>query len=166
MTDANEYGVIDLASAAEFRSDVVVLKPPQGCSLLDEETYFDTLAVGPWLIDLEQCPKIRAVWRKKVRDQSLGYSIYTSLALVDLRRHLRKFALAEVAGQPKPVFFRYFDARVIRQFLVDGFDDGQRAQFLAPFQGLEVASGEGRGTLYFEPDMTVQADDRSVARKA
>ncbi|KIC47752.1 DUF4123 domain-containing protein [Tateyamaria sp. ANG-S1] len=152
MSSSHTYGVIDLASAVDFRSPVVALSPPKGCSLLDEETYFDTLAVGPWLIDLDLCPDIGAVWRKEVRDRSCGYTVFTDLALADLRRHLRKFALAELEDAPKPVFFRYFDARVIRTFLTGGFTDAQRAQFLAPFDGLEVAAADGTGTQYFEPD--------------
>lgn len=156
MSGSNTFGVIDLASAAELRSKVVRLSPPDGCSLLDARTYLDVVPVGPWLIDLDRCDELRRIWIKKVRNLEWGYTIHTSLDLTDLRRHLRKFALAEIEGEPKPVLFRYFDARIIRSFLLEVFEPQERQNFLAPMHSLEVRGADGNGTLVFEPEMPDQ----------
>ena len=152
MSQSGTFGVIDLALAAALRSKVISLKEPFGCSLLDADTYLDVVPVGPWLIDLDKCSDLRRIWMAQVRDVEWGYTIQTTLQLADLRRHLRKFALAEIEGQPKPVLFRYFDARIIRAFLLETFTPEERQKFLAPMQYLEVRGLEGQGTLGFEPE--------------
>lgn len=157
MSDARTFGVIDLASAVALRSKVVRLQPPQGCSLLDATTYLDVAPVGPWLIDLDACAELRRIWIKEVRNRELGYSISTALDLGDLRRHLRKFALAEVEGHPKPVLFRYFDARIMRTFLLDVFSPKERQSFLGPMHSLEVRGADRTGTLVFQPETEQQA---------
>ncbi len=156
MSSLGTFGVIDLASAVALRSKVVRLEPPNGCSLLDATTYLDVVPVGPWLIDLDRCSDLRRIWVKQVRNKELGYTITTSLDLADLRRHLRKFALAEVEGQPKPVLFRYFDARIIRTFLFEIFSPEERQNFLGPMHGLEVRGADSNGTLVFEPEAPLQ----------
>lgn len=159
MTQAGTFGVIDLASAVALRSKVVQIEPPFGCSLLDAQTYLDVVPVGPWLIDLDKCSDLRRIWIDQVRNVETGYTITTTLGLADLRRHLRKFALAEIEGQSKPVLFRYFDARIIRAFLLEIFTPEERQKFLAPMQHLEVSGLERKGTLVFEPeapDMALQ----------
>lgn len=161
------FGVIDLASAAPFRTKVVRLDPPLGCSLLDEAAFFDSVAVGPWLIDLEKCDDLACVWRDDIRDQELGYSVHTDLTLVDLRLHLRKFALANVEGHPKPLLFRYFDARIIRTFLDDVFSPDERQKFLAPMQSLEVKAADDHATLVFTPSQgTTAASLTPVVQRA
>ncbi|MFL4470125.1 DUF4123 domain-containing protein [Tateyamaria armeniaca] len=157
MTPTGTFGVIDLASAVPLRSKVVRLEPPMACSLLDASTYLDVVPVGPWLIDLDKCSELRRIWVKQVRNVEWGYTIRTSLNIADLRRHLRKFAMADVEGQPKPVLFRYFDARIIRAFLLEVFTPEERQSFLAPMHSLEVRGPDGNGTLVFEPDASDQA---------
>lgn len=152
MNQLNSFGVIDLASAVPLRSKVVSLSPPQACSLLDATTYLDVIPVGPWLIDLGQCDDLRRLWIKQVRNVEWGYTIHTSLDLTDLRRHLRKFALAEIEGEEKPMLFRYFDARIIRAFLLEVFTPEERQRFLAPLHSVEVRSADDNGTLVFQPD--------------
>lgn len=156
MTQMGTFGVIDLASAVPLRSKVVRLEPQLGCSLLDAKTYLDVVPVGPWLIDLGKCPDLRRIWIQEVRNADLGYTIHADLNLTDLRRHLRKFALAEVEGHPAPVLFRYFDARIIRAFLLEVFTPEERQSFLAPMHSLEVRGADGSGTLVFEPKRSDQ----------
>lgn len=160
MSEPATFGVIDLARAVSLRSKVVRLEPPQGCSLLDARTYLDVVPVGPWLVDLDNTPDLRRLWIKDVRNTERGYTITTHLGLADLRRHLRKFALAEVEGTPKPMLFRYFDARIIRAFLLETFSPEERQAFLAPMVTLEVRGADGQGTLVFQPD--VQQQERRV----
>ncbi|MEM1141381.1 MAG: DUF4123 domain-containing protein [Pseudomonadota bacterium] len=130
------FAVIDLARAVELRTPVTLLAPPLGRSLLEESAFADTVPVGPWLVDLDQCPEVRAVWQQRKPDSGWGYTFESELNFDQLRRHFRKFALVKIEGREHPVFFRYFDPLVLRAFLNDWGIAEQRSKFMAMISNL------------------------------
>lgn len=118
------YAVIDLAVCAQLRPVITRLKPP-GCETLFSRSLApELLEVGPWLVQLSKFPEIGRALTELGEDVPWGYFIFSIVDIVSLRHSLRKFNQVQIPNPPREVLFRYWDPRVMRQFL----------EFATPFQ--------------------------------
>jgi hypothetical protein len=66
----------------------------------------------------------------------------------EVRKHLRHFLLVDLDGQ-KPVYFRYYDPRVLRPFL-PSCTPQETAEFFGPIRSLSMESEGANAMLTFE----------------
>ena len=125
------FGLIDLASAVSLRMSVTRLPEPVALPLLDSKRFADLLPVGPWIVDLELAPSVYSNWRTSGLYRSWGVFLESDYDISALRSHFRKFNLVALDGSSRPVFFRYYDPRALRQFFRVATDE-QYSAFMTP----------------------------------
>lgn len=134
----NIFANFDLAAALPLRLPVSTLRQPDGEPLIDRDGFPELLAVGPWLVDLKRRPELSNIWQASGRWRNWGYTLRTEAELHELRFHLRKFNLIRIAGVASPVFFRNFDALVLRRFLLEVATDSQIDAFFGPIERISI----------------------------
>ena len=70
--------------------------------------------------------------------KSWGVFLTSDQPFQEVRKHLRHFLMVEIAGQ-KPVYFRFYDPRVLRPFL-PSCSPGELAQFFGPIDAFLMES--------------------------
>ena len=107
------YGVVDTARDPGLY-DLVMACPERDClfaGVIEEPLN----RAAPWLVDLTGDSPLKEAWRNKGWGQSWGILVRSDLPLERLRRHLRKFLLAQLPDGD-PVLFRFYDPRVWRLY--------------------------------------------------
>ncbi len=105
------YGIVDTARDPGLY-DLVMACPVRDClfaGVIEEPLN----RAAPWLVDLTGESPLKDIWRVKGWGQSWGILVRSALGLDDLRRHLRKFLLAQLP-EGDTVLFRFYDPRVWR----------------------------------------------------
>jgi hypothetical protein len=107
-------------------------------SLYEGNAAVDLALHAPYIVRLpEESPLLEKLacqaWGK-----SMGLYLTSRLPLEDVRHHLRHFLMAEIEGG-KPVYFRFYDPRVLRVYLPT-CTDAERREFFGP---IEVVLLEG-----------------------
>lgn len=107
------YGILDTA------------RDPQLYPLLVKSPHYDCLFAGkladplkrtaPYLVELTDDTPLKNIWRTEGWGKAWGILLKSSLELRDLRKHLRKFLLAQLPDG-NTVLFRYYDPRVWRTY--------------------------------------------------
>ncbi|MEM8059899.1 DUF4123 domain-containing protein [Morganella morganii] len=134
MTDPEIcYAVIDAASEPDVFSLLDEYNPP-ACCLYSEPLQPEMADLAPYLVE------VSADIRKwlDTRQTPWGIYLYSAVAMRELRHHLRKFTMVIIPGQEKPVFWRFYDPRNIREILAT-FDDWRLHTFLGPVTKLETS---------------------------
>ena len=134
------FAVVDLASAEALAATIGALQPPQAETLLSREMPAKLLQVGPWLVDLNRCPQVAAALAELGKTVPWGYYVHSDVDLLSLRRGLRRFNLVTMPGFERPVLFRYWDPRVLRDFIAVA-TPAQRRQFMEWIARIESADG-------------------------
>ena len=121
--------LIELLSASreEFRS------------LYEGNSAVDLALLAPYLVRL---PPQSLLLQRLVREgwgKSWGIYLTCGLPLADLRHHLRHFLMVDIEGG-NPVYFRFYDPRVLRVYLPTCADE-ERHQFFGPV-GVFLMEGE------------------------
>jgi hypothetical protein len=118
-------------SVEEYRS---LYEGPQGDALVRVAPYLVSLGTrDSWLLG-----------RLVEEGWGAGWGIYLgcSQPLRDLRRHLRKFLLVEAEGYEKPLYFRFYDPKVLRAAL-PALGRAQRKEFFGPIRRFLFEGGGG-----------------------
>ena len=107
------YGILDTA------------RDPKLYPLLIQSPLYDCLFAGklaepikrtaPYLVELTDDTPLKNIWRDEGWGKAWGLLVKSDLDLKDLRRHLRKFLLAQLPDG-EMVLFRFYDPRVWRQY--------------------------------------------------
>jgi hypothetical protein len=134
------YAVVDLATAESLRPALLPLRPPVAETLFQRDMPERILAVGPWLVNLGRAPDVAAALAGFRKGFPWGYYLHSDIEIMSLRHALRKFNLVELAGQRRPVLFRYWDPRVMRDFLQIA-TSAQKRQFTEWIARIESADG-------------------------
>lgn len=99
-------------------------------------------ASAPFLVRLD--PASALLERLVMEGWDLGWASYFTSAESerDLRRHFRRFLFVEAEGIPGRVYFRFYDPRVLRDFVAIA-TPMQRAELLGPIDRLVLPSEDG-----------------------
>jgi hypothetical protein len=103
-------------SAEEYLS---LYEGPQGAALAE---------VAPYLVKLPTGSKLLESLLAEGWGHSWGIYFTCPLTFLETRRHLRKFLMVEAEGQEGRLYFRFYDPRVLHQFLPT-CAPGQREEF-------------------------------------
>lgn len=117
MDEYNRFGLIDLAAAKPLRKRVMKLRPPRGDTLLSRSYMPLLLEVGPWIVDLNLNPEIDNLWRKIGWHANWGVVVFSKHDFKSVRLHFKKYNQIEMAEGFQQFFFRYYDPRVLREFI-------------------------------------------------
>lgn len=88
---------------------------------------------APYLVKLERDHPFTDTLIRKGWGDSWGIFLRSAAAFRDLRRHLRKFLMV-YNPELRPMYFRYYDPRVLRIFLPT-CDKAQINEFFGPVEG-------------------------------
>jgi Domain of unknown function (DUF4123) len=109
------YAVLDGASVPNLRPKIYNLRPEQVC-LYRGELKPDMAEIAPYLVRLE----LNSAFTKWVINDGWGkhWGIFavTRAELNPLRTHFRRFLMVH-DSDGKPLYFRYYDPRVLRVYL-------------------------------------------------
>lgn len=111
----NVYAVLDGASVPGLLDKLIEWEPAQEC-LYRGEIKPDLAEVAPYLVHLEPDTEFTAWVIQKGWGNHWGVFAVSEADLATVRRHLRTLLVVhDSAG--KPLYFRYYDPRVLRVYL-------------------------------------------------
>lgn len=109
------YAILDGASVAGLRMKLYEMKPPHYC-LFAGDLEPDMAEVAPYLVRLYPNTPFTDWVFQECCGNNWGIFVHSRRTLNDLRGHFR--ALVNVYDEKgAPMFFRYYDPRVLREFL-------------------------------------------------
>jgi len=101
-------------------------------SSLYTSTDTGTLASGPWLVHLPEGSKMYDTIVAQDPTRHTGIFLHSALPLAELKRHLRRFTMANIPdGGTAPVYFRFYDPRVLLD-MAAALDHANLARFMEP----------------------------------
>jgi hypothetical protein len=107
------YGIIDTARDEKLYS--LVKSSPVHVCLFAGDLEEPVEQAAPYLVQLTRDTPLKDIWRNEGWGQAWGILIRSDLGLMQLRKHLRKFLLAQLPDG-NTVFFRFYDPRVWRTY--------------------------------------------------
>ncbi len=119
-------------------------------SLYDGEKGRKLEAIAPHLVHLGADLRLLEVLVREGLGDSWGIFLVSSTEMLRLRRHLRKFLKVELEGQERPVFFRFYDPRALRDFLPIATKEQLGELFGEHIELLVVESEKGADTVQLE----------------
>lgn len=111
----NVFAVIDGAGMPDLLEVLYRFKPQFHC-LYRGELQPDIAEVAPYLVQLEEGSEFTTWLLLKGMDKPFGIFLSSSVDLVNVRRHLRRL-LTVHTEEGKPMLFRFYDPRVLPNFL-------------------------------------------------
>ena len=109
------YAVLDGAAVPDLLDHLVSDAPPNVC-LYRGELEPDMAEVAPYLVQLEAASPFLEWLLREGWGKSWGVFVQTAVPPDDLRRHFRRFLIVH-DPEGEPMYFRYYDPRVLRIFL-------------------------------------------------
>lgn len=140
------YTLVDTA-IGELARDYIALCGMPRKSLYEGEKAVELERFAPYLVELQ--PKSEAL-RKVIADgwgKNWGVYFASPLSFIETRRHLRKFLLVRMPDG-KVNYFRYYDPRVLRDFLPQCSPE-ELVNFFGPVTQFLMADGSGQKLLRF-----------------
>lgn len=129
QSDRQPYVILDGASVPELRQRLWQHTPAYLC-LYPGELDDEMAQVAPYLVKLASVSDftdfVLEGW-----GQHWGVFLLSSADLRDLRRHFRKFIMVHHPDTGRPMYFRFYDPRVLRVFL-PSCDAAQLAELFGP----------------------------------
>jgi len=129
------YGIVDTARDSQLYP--LVMASPVHVCLFAGKLEEPVERTAPYLVELTKDTPLKDIWRETGWGQAWGILLRSNLELKDLRRHLRKFLLAQLPDG-STVFFRFYDPRVWRTYWPTCSDD-EKAMWL---EGVETFVAE------------------------
>lgn len=109
------YAVIDGANTPELLAEIAEHRPEYEC-LYRGELAPDIAEVAPYLVRLDPAHPFTSWLLAHGWGESRGVFLTTAADMRGLRRHLRTFLIVH-DPQGAPLYFRYYDPRVLRVYL-------------------------------------------------
>jgi hypothetical protein len=132
------WAILDACDEPEVPRRARALGPERASCLWEAPRRDDDLAVAPFLVHLDALTLdwlVGELWPKP-----WGILAVAQSDLRSLRRHFRRF-LTVHDPDDRPVYFRFYDPRVLRPFL-DASTRKEIAELLGPCQALGIAAPE------------------------
>lgn len=117
------YGIVDTARDAQLYP--LVMDSPVHACLFAGELEEPLNRTAPYLVQLTKDTPLKSIWRAQGWGQAWGILLRSPLELKDLRKHLRKFLLAQLPDG-NTVLFRFYDPRVWRTYWPSCTEDEKR----------------------------------------
>ena len=121
-------------SIDEYRS---LYEGPQGTALE---------SVAPYLVQLQKDSRLLGALVQEGWGNHWGIYFTSSASFIEVRRHLRKFLMIELEGDPGRFYFRFYDPRVLHSFLPTCSAE-QRKDFFGPIARLFYETREKPGIV-------------------
>ncbi len=134
------YGIVDTARDPKLYP-LVIQSPKYDC-LFAGKLAEPLKRAAPYLVELTDDTPLREIWRTEGWGRAWGILVRSELELKDLRRHLRKFLLAQLPDGDT-VMFRFYDPRVWRTYWETCTPDEQSSWML----GIEEIIAEPKPEL-------------------
>jgi len=116
-------------------------------SLFEGEAAFDLADVSPYLVELPAASPLLDVLMRGGFGRSWGVYLTSGASFAELRAHLAPWTrVQDPAGGPEPVFFRFYDPRVLGPFL-SSLTAEECARFYGPVRRFFFEEAGG-GTLH------------------
>lgn len=109
------YAVLDGASFVELVSDLKRLRADYRC-LYRGELAEDMASVAPYLVALTSGSELTLWVLNHIGQNFPGIFAQTTVSMDELRKHLRTFLMIKDADN-NPLYFRYYDPRVLRSYI-------------------------------------------------
>jgi hypothetical protein len=114
-TSSQIYAIVDAARHERIYSELVG-SDSEYCCLYRGELSHELAEVAPYLVALEQHAPFTSWLMSQGWGDSWGIFLASSASLHALRRHFRRLLMV-YDEQGKPLYFRYYDPRVLRVYL-------------------------------------------------
>ncbi len=111
------YGVLDCARAPELYEHAARLEPDAADCLFAGKLDPVLRQVSPFVVELSPSDPLSKLWRSRGWGQAWGILLSSNASLPVVRRRLRHFTLARLPDGSGPVMFRFWDPRVLRQYM-------------------------------------------------
>ncbi len=138
------YAVLDGASVPGLLDRLYGQKRPEFECLYQGELTPDLAEVSPYLVRLERDSEITQWVLGEGWGKHWGVFVLAAADLLSLRKHLRRFLIVHDSDR-KPLYFRYYDPRVLRTYLPT-CNEKELPEFLGPIDAF-VLEGAGPGML-------------------
>jgi hypothetical protein len=125
------YGILDSAQDAAIL-ELLRNSKDEYQILYDGRSAEDLVNDGPYLVKFPESNELLANFVSRGWGKNWGVFLRTYQDLADLRKHLRHFLMVEMPNG-KVVYLRFYDPRVMRQF-VTGFNGEEARQFFGPIR--------------------------------
>jgi hypothetical protein len=113
--ETNVYAVLDGASIPDLLDNLYELQPEHFC-LYRGELEPDIAETAPYLVRLERDTDFSDWAIDKGWGNHWGIFAVSDESLIAMRNHLRKFLIV-YDPENRPLYFRYYDPRVLRMYL-------------------------------------------------
>ena len=120
-------------------------------SLYDGAAAAKHIKIAPYLTTIDPTTELLEAMLEEASGQSWGIYLLTTVDRATLRRHLRKFIKVELEGFAKAVFFRYYDPRVLREFLPTCPEE-QLERFFGPIDCFLCEDPDGKVQVFRRDD--------------
>lgn len=147
--EINVYAVLDGASIPDLLDKLYELEPEHVC-LYRGELEPDIAEVAPYLVNLERAAAFSDWVIEKGWGNHWGIFALSDESLRTMRNHFRKFLMV-YDPESKPLYFRYYDPRVLRTYLPTCDLDGLTSLF-GPVVSYIVEDEDPKNALRFRRD--------------
>lgn len=147
--NCNMYGLVDAAAGDKARSFLGRVRESAKC-LYDGESADVMKDHAPYLVDFRTNPVFLEDFVASLWGNSIGYLVMSDFPVTDLKKHFRKFVYV---GLPdgKMAYFRFYDPRVLRAFLLGGTTEHFR-QFFFGLAGIAFEAENRRDMNIYWPE--------------
>lgn len=104
---------------------------------------------GPYLVQLPKDASALLGWLNRSWGKAEGVFLAAEAPPCEIRRHLRRCLIVELRG--RPVYFRFYDPRVLRRFLPECTHD-EWIQFFGPIATYLTEADDASSLLRFRRD--------------
>ncbi len=144
---ANAYVILDGASVGDLLDKLYGAHRPEFVCLYRGELEPDMAQVAPYLVRLEPQTEFANWVFEQGFGKHWGVFITSAADLATLRGHFRRFLMVQ-DPKGKPVYFRYYDPRVLRVYLPT-CNAAELAEFFGPVASFVMEAEEPRTILTF-----------------
>lgn len=159
------FAVLDAARTPEVLALLIPSKDLTYQSLYEGLKGEELAAVAPYLVEIPEDSPLLETLARRGWGNSWGVYLTCDRPFAEVRKHLRRFLMAELEGGPR-VYFRFYDPRVLRLYLPT-CDPREAREFFGPIRHFLLEAESPATLLGFAPgNMGVHRIEHSVRKPA